>query len=194
MHQGITTVVTGQCGLSPAPLAEEHKKETVAIFNTMLPPEASMPWDEMSSFVSFLDYLEQIRIITNYRLAEYSQTVQFHNMSAQCIIRSVYEDAGRYSGKSGHLALHRLGCDEDRDVLLVQPEGLGSSLDAVGEADAQPAVDLQAQPRHPALFRIGHRYIPSRPRSLRARSMTSVLSYFLECELLDMKQFSTLTG
>jgi len=30
VHQGITTVVTGQCGVSPAPLAREHHRDTLA--------------------------------------------------------------------------------------------------------------------------------------------------------------------
>jgi N-acyl-D-amino-acid deacylase len=29
VRQGITTVVTGQCGMSPAPLTEEHREDTL---------------------------------------------------------------------------------------------------------------------------------------------------------------------
>ncbi len=59
VHQGITTVVTGQCGMSPAPLTKKHRKDTLVTLNSLVPPEASMPWDEISSFDGFLDYLER---------------------------------------------------------------------------------------------------------------------------------------
>lgn len=65
VHQGITTVVTGQCGMSPAPLTREHRKDTLATLNMLIPPEASMPWDEMSSFDSFLDYVERSKTSVN---------------------------------------------------------------------------------------------------------------------------------
>jgi len=59
VHQGITTVVTGQCGVSPAPLTKEHREDTLQTLSAFLPPDISMPWDEMSSFDTFLSYLEQ---------------------------------------------------------------------------------------------------------------------------------------
>jgi N-acyl-D-amino-acid deacylase len=65
VHQGITTVVTGQCGMSPAPLTREHRRDTLITLNTLVPPGASMPWDEMSSFSGFLDYVERIRTSVN---------------------------------------------------------------------------------------------------------------------------------
>jgi N-acyl-D-amino-acid deacylase len=65
VHQGITTVVTGHCGMSPAPLTREHREDTLRTLSMLIPPEVSMPWDEMSSFGSFLDYLEQMRISVN---------------------------------------------------------------------------------------------------------------------------------
>ena len=33
LHQGITTAVVGQCGLSPAPLPDKTREETVAVLN-----------------------------------------------------------------------------------------------------------------------------------------------------------------
>jgi N-acyl-D-amino-acid deacylase len=61
VHQGITTVVTGQCGLSPAPLTQEHREETLRTIGMVIHPEISMPWDQLSSFESFLSTLEQMR-------------------------------------------------------------------------------------------------------------------------------------
>ncbi len=58
--QGITTVVTGQCGMSPAPLTQAYREETLQTLSMLIPPEVSMPWDEMSSFGSFLDHLETV--------------------------------------------------------------------------------------------------------------------------------------
>lgn len=58
VHQGITTVVTGQCGMSPAPLTREHREDTLRTLSMLIPPGVSMPWDQISSFGSFLEYLE----------------------------------------------------------------------------------------------------------------------------------------
>ncbi|MEJ2732693.1 MAG: D-aminoacylase [Anaerolineae bacterium] len=65
VRQGITTVVTGQCGMSPAPLTEEHREDTLGTLGMLLPPEVSMPWDEISSFASFLGYLEKAEMPVN---------------------------------------------------------------------------------------------------------------------------------
>jgi N-acyl-D-amino-acid deacylase len=65
VHQGITTVVTGQCGLSPAPLTPKNTKEALWTIRTIGAPEASIPWNEMSSFGAFLDYLERIKPVVN---------------------------------------------------------------------------------------------------------------------------------
>jgi N-acyl-D-amino-acid deacylase len=65
VHQGITTVVTGQCGMSPAPLTREHREDTIRTLSMLIPPEVSMPWDEMSSFGSFLEYLEKAETSVN---------------------------------------------------------------------------------------------------------------------------------
>jgi len=65
VHQGITTVVTGQCGVSPAPLTREHRKDTLATLSMFVSPKVSMPWDEVSSFDRFLDYLEHIKTSVN---------------------------------------------------------------------------------------------------------------------------------
>jgi N-acyl-D-amino-acid deacylase len=46
VHQGITTVVVGQCGSSPAPLLEETRKSVIE------KSAAPLPWDEWSTFGS----------------------------------------------------------------------------------------------------------------------------------------------
>jgi len=65
VQQGITTLVTGQCGVSPAPLTREHRKDTLATLSMFISPKVSMPWDEVSSFDRFLDYLERLRTSVN---------------------------------------------------------------------------------------------------------------------------------
>lgn len=35
VHQGITTAVIGQCGLSPAPLLERHREEIIAALSNI---------------------------------------------------------------------------------------------------------------------------------------------------------------
>jgi N-acyl-D-amino-acid deacylase len=54
VHQGITTAVVGQCGMSPAPLFAESREQVVA---AMEDEDAPLPWDRWSSFGSYLDYL-----------------------------------------------------------------------------------------------------------------------------------------
>ena len=58
LHQGITTVVTGQCGLSPAPLLPSTRREVIAamggFFGEMI---NSMPWDRWTSLGDYLEYL-----------------------------------------------------------------------------------------------------------------------------------------
>ena len=55
-YQGITTVVTGQCGISPTPISEKHKKD----YLKTLGAEAFMDrFEGISSFGDFLDLLEK---------------------------------------------------------------------------------------------------------------------------------------
>ena len=57
VHQGITTAVVGQCGASPVPLLAETREQVIAMMES---EEAPLPWDEWSTFGSYLDYLRQI--------------------------------------------------------------------------------------------------------------------------------------
>jgi N-acyl-D-amino-acid deacylase len=61
VFQGITTAVVGQCGASPAPLSEVHRK--LFIDSSGIPVE--YPWDEITSFGSYLDLLEKQGISIN---------------------------------------------------------------------------------------------------------------------------------
>lgn len=63
MHQGITTIVPGNCGLSPAPLAEFSREEFMATINSDDLPK--LPDQEWSTFGEFLDYLEKIGVSPN---------------------------------------------------------------------------------------------------------------------------------
>ena len=57
VHQGITTAVIGQCGASPAPLLEDTRQQVIA---TLAREDVPMPWDEWSTFGSYLEHLTQI--------------------------------------------------------------------------------------------------------------------------------------
>ena len=57
VRQGITTAVVGQCGASPAPLLPETREQVIASRSSS---DAPLPWDEWSTFGSYLDYLRQI--------------------------------------------------------------------------------------------------------------------------------------
>jgi N-acyl-D-amino-acid deacylase len=58
IHQGITTAVVGQCGLSPAPLPGDHRSEVIeALCGFFGELARAMPWDRWASFADYLDYL-----------------------------------------------------------------------------------------------------------------------------------------
>jgi len=61
VHQGITTVVTGNCGETLAPLLPETRQAVIA---SMASDDAPLPWS-WSSFGSYLDYLRGIGISLN---------------------------------------------------------------------------------------------------------------------------------
>ena len=58
VHQGITTVVIGQCGVSPVPLLAETREQVLAMMES---EDTPLPWDEWSTFGSDLDVLDPDR-------------------------------------------------------------------------------------------------------------------------------------
>ena len=66
VHQGITTAVIGQCGLSPAPLLEDTRKEVTAALSGFFGEVArSIPWEKWTSLADYLDYLAADGISVN---------------------------------------------------------------------------------------------------------------------------------
>ena len=66
VHQGITTAVIGQCGLSPAPLLERHREEIIAALSNFFEGlKTGMPWEEWSSFGEYLNLLDRMGISIN---------------------------------------------------------------------------------------------------------------------------------
>lgn len=60
LHQGITTAVVGQCGLSPAPLLAETRAQVVENLSGFFSGVAnSLPWNEWSSFEDFLNFMKR---------------------------------------------------------------------------------------------------------------------------------------
>ncbi|MGD8519526.1 MAG: D-aminoacylase [Desulfobacterales bacterium] len=58
IHQGITTAVVGQCGLSPAPLLDESREEVVAALSGFFGEFVKdVPWQEWSSMGDYLNFL-----------------------------------------------------------------------------------------------------------------------------------------
>ena len=56
-HQGITTVVVGQCGASPVPLLVATRESAIAALGD---PDIPLPWEKWSTFESYLTYLAEI--------------------------------------------------------------------------------------------------------------------------------------
>jgi N-acyl-D-amino-acid deacylase len=66
LHQGITTAVTGQCGLSPAPLLDESREEVVAALSGFFGEFVrDVPWQEWSSVGDYLNFLTRKGISPN---------------------------------------------------------------------------------------------------------------------------------
>lgn len=65
IHQGITTVVFGQCGVTPAPINELNRKDLLTMLSSLLPPETHNPLGEITTFGSFLEYLERSKTSLN---------------------------------------------------------------------------------------------------------------------------------
>ncbi len=63
LHQGITTAVIGQCGFSPAPLLDDSRERVVSA--TPILADIPVPWEEWSTFESYLAYLSRIGISLN---------------------------------------------------------------------------------------------------------------------------------
>jgi N-acyl-D-amino-acid deacylase len=62
VHQGITTAVIGQCGASPAPLSEATRALVAAAAGNS---DVPLPWEEWSTFASYLDYLRKTGLSLN---------------------------------------------------------------------------------------------------------------------------------
>jgi N-acyl-D-amino-acid deacylase len=62
VHQGITTVVTGQCGLSPVPLLPDTREEVIEMQRR---DDRPLPWDAWSTFGSYLDHLQELGLSIN---------------------------------------------------------------------------------------------------------------------------------
>jgi N-acyl-D-amino-acid deacylase len=66
LHQGITTAVVGQCGLSPAPLLDETREEVVSALTGFFGEFAKdVPWHEWSSVGDYLAFLTRQGISPN---------------------------------------------------------------------------------------------------------------------------------
>ena len=66
LHQGITTAVVGQCGLSPAPLLNETRDEVVSALTGFFGEFVKdVPWQEWSSVGDYLAFLSHRGISLN---------------------------------------------------------------------------------------------------------------------------------
>ena len=66
VRQGITTVVTGNCGLSPAPLGSGDCLQVSALFGSRLNRIGeTMPWSRCASLDGYLEFLTEIGLSLN---------------------------------------------------------------------------------------------------------------------------------
>jgi N-acyl-D-amino-acid deacylase len=62
VQQGITTIVTGHCGHSPAPVTDENRHEVRKLLGK---EEIDIPWERLDTFGGFIDYMQEIGISLN---------------------------------------------------------------------------------------------------------------------------------
>lgn len=62
VHQGITTIVAGHCGMSPAPLLETTRELAIAAMSVA---DVPIPWEKWDTFGSYLDFLAEIGVSLN---------------------------------------------------------------------------------------------------------------------------------
>jgi N-acyl-D-amino-acid deacylase len=62
LHQGITTAVTGHCGVSPTPITDKNRAEFRSPEETR---GMDLPWERLETMKGWLDYLEEIGISLN---------------------------------------------------------------------------------------------------------------------------------
>ena len=55
IEQGITTVVTGNCGFSPAPITEDNQKLVSDLSDILVAEPFSYNWEGMDEFLNYLD-------------------------------------------------------------------------------------------------------------------------------------------
>ncbi len=66
VYQGITTVVIGQCGLSPAPLLDETREAVVGALGMFFGETVSaIPWEKWATLADYLDYLSRKGVAVN---------------------------------------------------------------------------------------------------------------------------------
>ena len=65
VQQGITTVVVGQCGLSPAPMTRKNRREAQKTIRSIGAPKSSITMDKVGAFEAYLAYLESLQPAVN---------------------------------------------------------------------------------------------------------------------------------
>lgn len=66
VQQGITTIVGGQCGLSPSPMTKVNQKDAVHTINIVGAPKTSITLDKVASFGAYLDHVDSLKLAVNY--------------------------------------------------------------------------------------------------------------------------------
>lgn len=62
VHQGITTIVTGHCGHSPAPITDKNRSEVKELLGE---EDIEIPWERLETFAGFLSYMREIGMSLN---------------------------------------------------------------------------------------------------------------------------------
>jgi len=66
IQQGITTIVGGQCGLSPAPMTRMNRREAMRSINIVGAPKTFIPLEKVNTFEAYLDTMASIQPAVNF--------------------------------------------------------------------------------------------------------------------------------
>ncbi|MHA1687923.1 MAG: N-acyl-D-amino-acid deacylase family protein [Promethearchaeota archaeon] len=78
IYQGVTTLISGNCGMSPAPLNQTIKKGIMSYWNALLPREGVK--DEWNTMEEYFKFLEKVGQVYNVGMLTGHNTLRTHVM------------------------------------------------------------------------------------------------------------------
>jgi len=177
VEQGITTVVTGNCGFSPAPVTAEGKKKINDLTGTLLDRPLSYEWQTMGEFLNYLESGDGL-LFNTVQLVGHGA---LHLAAAQDVTRR--PDSGEMTRMAG---LTAEALDQGAGGLsfgLMYPPGLFSTRDdllALARVAADRRRILTVHNRALSKYSGSYPIIPFLDRPHNLKALDEILSIALE--------------